>query len=239
MRGVRGQQLTPGEFRRTQNWIGPPGCSLNDATFVPPPPDRLLDGLSDFEKFLHQASSLPPIVRMAMIHYQFEALHPFLDCNGRIGRLLVTLLLCAEGVLPDPLLYLSAYFEQHRDEYYTRLLSVSTHARWTEWLVYFLRGVTEQSMDAVDRASRLIDLRSSLHQRMRSARLSALLLKLIDALFNLPAVTVASAARLLDVTPRAANMSIQKLVQAGVLTEVTGNRRNRVWIADEIRSVSD
>lgn len=235
MTGVRGDHLTPGKFRTSQNWIGPPGCSLDGATFVPAPVDRLLDGMSDLERFLHQPSLLPPAVRLSMVHYQFEAIHPFLDGNGRIGRLLITLLLCIEGVLPDPLLYLSAYFEKHRAEYYERLLGVSQRGEWEQWILFFLRGVSEQGMDAVDRASRLVDLRADFQTRLVSARSSSLLLKLVDALFDLPAVTVASAQAVMGVTARSAGISIGKLVDAGILREVTGQARNRVWIADEIR----
>ena len=130
MQGVRGEQATPGEFRRSQNWIGPPGCTLNDATFVPPPPTELMDSLSAFESYLHGADSLPPLVRLALIHYQFEAIHPFIDGNGRIGRLLITLLLVHWESLPLPLLYLSAYFERRRDEYYRLQLEVSASGSW-------------------------------------------------------------------------------------------------------------
>ncbi len=130
MGGARGDHLTPGEFRRSQNWIGPPGCTLMDAVYVPPPEDEMTEALDHLEKYLHSASSLPPLVRLALIHYQFEAIHPFLDGNGRIGRLLLTLLLCAEGLLPHPLLYLSAYFERHRQEYYRLLLAVSQSGHW-------------------------------------------------------------------------------------------------------------
>src|SRR5215469_1592607 len=144
MRGAGGEHLTPGEFRRTQNWIGPPGCMLKNATFVPPPVEEMKVALSALERYIHSESNLPPLVRMALIHYQFEAIHPFLDGNGRIGRLLITLLLCAEGLLPQPLLYLSAFFERHRSEYYRLLLEVSQRGNWLEWITFFLRGVSEQ-----------------------------------------------------------------------------------------------
>lgn len=234
MRGVRGQERTPGEFRRTQNWIGPPGCTLSDASFVPPPPEEMHACLDEFERFLHAASSLPPLVRMALIHYQFEAIHPFLDGNGRIGRLLITLLLCAERVLPEPLLYLSAFIERHRSTYYECLSAVSRRGAWDEWVEFFLRGVTDESIDAVERAGRLIDLRTRYRETLQRARASALLLRLVDSLFDLPAITAASARTLLGVTPRAAHLNIEKLVRAGVLREATGMARNRVWVADEI-----
>jgi Fic family protein len=151
MRGVRGGHATPGEFRRTQNWIGPAGCTLANATYVPPPPDELMNCLSEWEKALRDAS-LPPLVHAAIIHSQFEAIHPFLDGNGRVGRLLITLLLIDRDVLPAPLLYLSAYFEATRREYYDRLLGVTQRGEWGAWIEYFLNGVARQSEDAVSRA---------------------------------------------------------------------------------------
>jgi Fic family protein len=141
MQGVRGDSMTPGEFRRSQNWIGPPGCTLLEANFVPPPVDEMKQALSDFEKYLHVSPALPPLVRLALIHYQYESIHPFLDGNGRIGRLLITLLLYVEGLLPQPLLYLSAFFERHRQEYYRLLLAVSQSGAWTDWIECFLRGI--------------------------------------------------------------------------------------------------
>lgn len=239
MQGVRGQERTPGEFRSAQNWIGPPGCTLNEATFVPPPPEHLHDCLDQLERYLHEPSELPPIIRLALIHYQFEAIHPFVDGNGRIGRLLVTLMLCMEGVLPGPLLYLSAFFERHRAEYYRRLLAVSQAGEWDDWISFFLRGVTEQAVDAVERADRLVALRGRYHAMFHHARSSALLLKLIDALFDLPALTVARARTILGVTSRAAQLNIDKLTTAGVLREVTGQTRNRIWVADAIREITE
>ena len=140
MRGVRGEVATPGEFRRSQNWIGPPGCTLNEATYVPPPPSALIACLDAWERFLYD-DALPPLVHAALAHSQFEAIHPFLDGNGRVGRLLITLLLVNRGVIPAPLLYLSAYFEATRQEYYARLLGVTRRGEWEEWLTYFLRGL--------------------------------------------------------------------------------------------------
>lgn len=234
MKGVRGQVQTPGEFRRSQNWIGPSGCTLAEASFVPPPAEELEGCLDEFERFLHAPSAMPPLVRLALIHYQFEAIHPFLDGNGRIGRLLITLLLCVERILPEPLLYLSAFLERHRSEYYDRLGNVSRRGEWIEWVDFFLRGVADSSIDAVERAGWLIDLRTRYRERLQRARASALLLRLVDSLFDLPAVSVASARRLLGVTSRAAQLNIDKLVSGGILREVTGKARNRLWVADEI-----
>src|SRR5438046_4420599 len=168
MRGVRGDAATPGEFRRSQNWIGPAGCTLADATFVPPPPNRLMECLGAWEKFLHD-DTLPPLVHAALAHSQFEAIHPFLDGNGRVGRLLITLLLIAKGVLPSPLLYLSAFFEGTREEYYARLLGVTERGEWREWLGYFLAGAAQPAEDALGRIPRLDELLASWRERLARA----------------------------------------------------------------------
>ncbi len=237
MSGVRGEHLTPGEFRRSQNWIGPPGCTLMEATYVPPPEAEMRETLGEMEKYLHTPSSLPPLVRMALIHYQFEAIHPFLDGNGRIGRLLITLLLCAEGLLPEPLLYLSAYFERHRPDYYRLLLAVSQEGKWAEWVGFFLDGVAQQSRDAIKRSKSLLDLWRSYRDRLQSTRSSAFALQLVDELFSSPAVTVARATELLGVTPRTAQLNIDKLVGEGILEETTGRHRNRIYAASQIMRV--
>lgn len=237
LEGVRGQERTPGEFRSDQNWIGSDGGKRRDAIFVPPPPDQLEQCLDSFERYLHEPSTIPPLIRLALIHYQFEAIHPFNDGNGRIGRLLITLLLCMEGILPQPLLYLSAFFEKNRQAYYDGLLGVSQRGAWEEWITFFLRGVAEQSMDAVDRGHRLIQLRQQYHAAIQTARSSALLTRLIDALFDRPAVTVSSARNILGITSPAAQRNIDRLVTEGILHEATGRARNRIWIARDIGDI--
>ena len=234
LEGTRGLSLTPGEFRRSQNWIGPPGCTLMDATFVPPPVDEMNDALDAFEKYLHAPSELPPLVRLAIAHYQFEAIHPFLDGNGRIGRLLVTMILCTEGLLPQPLLYLSAYFERHRDEYYAHLLDVSMQGSWDRWIRFFLRAVAVQARDAIRRSDLLLDLWQTYRERMQEGRSSALLLRIVDGLLQYPALTNPGIARDLGITPRAAQLNIDKLIAAGILQEVTGRKRNRLYVAHEV-----
>jgi len=232
MKGVRGQHQTPGEFRRSQNWIG--GGKPGDAVFVPPPPNEMHAALDAFEKYLHQEPSLPPLLRIALIHYQFEAIHPFLDGNGRTGRLLISLLLQEWGLLPQPLLYLSAFFERRRSEYYERLLEVSQKGAWEPWLEFFLEGVASESADVLNRARRMFALRERYRQQLHATRASALPLKLVDVLFELPAVTIRMAQQQLDVTPRAAGMNVDKLIEAGILREITGKRRNRVFVAEGI-----
>lgn len=234
MAGVRGDRLTPGEFRRSQNWIGPAGCTLMDATYVPPPVDEMHDALGQLEQYLHAPSALPLLIRLAGIHYQFEAIHPFLDGNGRIGRLLMTLLLCSEGALSEPLLYLSAYFEQRREDYYRLLLGVSQAGRWDEWISFFLQGVAEQSKDAIGRSEQLLTLWQTYRATLQSARSSALQLQLVDELFSYPAITIGQAAKRLNVTQRSAQLNVEKLVRKGILREETGKKRNRVFMAPEI-----
>lgn len=234
MDGVRGEQLTPGEFRCSQNWIGPDGCTLIEATYVPPPVDELDKALGQFETYLHAPSTLPLLIRLAAIHYQFEAIHPFLGGNGRIGRLLITLLLCKEGALSETLLYLSAYFERYRNEYYRLLLAVSQAGKWIDWISFFLRGVAEQSRDALARSGRLLQLWQGYRAEFQSARSSALQLRLVDQLFAYPAITANQAARLLKVTHRSAQLNIDKLIRKGILKEATGKQRNRVFVATQI-----
>ncbi|HUU97320.1 MAG TPA: Fic family protein [Phycisphaerae bacterium] len=234
MEGVRGERQAPGEFRRSQNWIGPPGCTLMEASYVPPPVPEMEDALGGFEAYLHAKSPLPPLVRLALVHYQFEAIHPFLDGNGRIGRLLISLLLCSEGLLPQPLLHLSAFFERHRDQYYGLLLDVSRRGAWLPWILFFLRGVAEQSHDAVARTKRLLDLWGEYRGKFLAARSSALLLRLVDDLFFYPVVTIPRAAERLGITHRSAALNIEKMVNAGILTEVTGRERYKVYVARRI-----
>lgn len=238
MEGVRGEHLTPGEFRGSrQNWIGPPGCTLMEATFVPPPEAEMNEAIGELEKYLHAPSPLPPLIRFALIHYQFEAIHPFLDGNGRIGRLLLILLLCAEDLLPEPLLYLSAYFERYRREYYRLLLAVSQSGAWSEWTMFFLRGVAEQARDAIRRSDSLLGLWQDYRKKLQAARASALLLRLVDELFSYPAITIARAAERLNVTRPSAQRNVMKLVKEGILKEATGRQRNRIFVAPAIIDV--
>ncbi len=238
MEDVRGRHRAPGEFRSTQNWIGRPGSTLATATYVPPPPDEMMKALDAFERFLHKPPDHPPLIRLAMIHYQFEAIHPFLDGNGRIGRLLITLILCSEGILPSPLLYLSAYIERHRAEYYRGLLAVSTRGDWASWFEYFLHAVSESARDGIDRAGRLVELWQSYRGRVQSLRSAGSLLQLVDELFVTPALTIAGAMEILDISKSAAARQIEKLESADILSEVTGQKRNRLYVAREIADLT-
>ena len=234
MQGVRGDTQTPGEFRTSQNWIGPPGCTLTGATYVPPPVEEMQVALDRFEKYLHAESRMPPLIRMALVHYQFEAIHPFLDGNGRIGRLLIALLLCTEELLSQPMLYLSAYFERHRSTYYELLLGVSRNGDWLPWIDFFLKAVEVQSRDAIHRSDTLLSIWSGYRTTLQELRASALLLSLVDELFSYPAISTRMASNALGVTPRSAQLNINKLIDAGILEEATGQKRNRVYVAREI-----
>lgn len=232
--GILGGYATPGEFRTTQNWIGPAGCTLDDAAYVPPPPDRMWECLDALEKYMHTAQALPPLVAIACLHYQFEAIHPFIDGNGRIGRLLIMLLMVEWGLLAAPLLDLSTYIESHRDEYYGRLLAVTTDGDWLGWIGFFLHAVKQQAGDALERAQALHTLRESLRTQFATARSSALLGVLTDALFETPALTIPRAAIALGVTHRTARLTIDKLVVAGVLVEVGERSRNKMFLAPQV-----
>ncbi len=236
LEGVRGEHATPGEFRRSQNWIGPPGCTLNEATYVPPPPEYLMEVLGAWEAYLHTQDEHPPLVRLALIHYQFEAIHPFLDGNGRIGRLLLILLLADWGLLPLPLLYLSAYFERHREAYYQGLLRVSTHGEWENWIAFFLKGMIEQAQDASQRMKKLQDLRSQWRAQVTRKRASANLLKLIDLLFEMPEFTPRDAAKKLEMTERGIRRLIDHLVEANILHPI-GRKYGRRYRAQAILDV--
>jgi Fic family protein len=235
LEGVRGENMSPGDFRRIQVWIGPHGTALEKSRFVPPPAGPYLQSaINSLEAYLQQPSDLPPIIRLAAVHYQFETIHPFLDGNGRIGRLLIPLMLCLDGILPQPLLYLSAYFERHRRQYYDLLLAVSQKNAWNDWLAFFAQGVATEAADAVNRARRLMDLQARYVAMVRKRQASALAAKFVESLFDRPATTVAQAARTLDITVVAAQRHVDHLVAAGILTEVTGQKRNRIYLAKKI-----
>ena len=229
MRGVRGSRLQPGELRTSQNWIGPAGCTLNTATFVPPPHHAVPAALGDLETFLHAHDELPPLVKIALAHVQFETIHPFLDGNGRVGRLLITFLLTERGVLHKPVLYLSHYFKQHRQAYYEHLQAVRDRGAWEAWLAFFLRGVIEVAGEAAETARRILQLREQ-HRAAITAQLGRAAgngHKVLESLFDRPIVAVSDAQKLTGTTYVAANSLVSRLVKLGVLNEMTGYARNR------------
>lgn len=237
LRDVRGGYAKPGEFRHTQNWIGKPGCTLNEATYVPPPPDELILCLNAFERYLHDDDDTPPLIRLAWIHYQFEAIHPFIDGNGRIGRLLISLLLVYWGLLPLPLLYISAWFEKYREDYYRLLLGVSELGNWDDWLAFFLRGIASQSNDALQRLKQLQDLQTRWRAQIGQKRASATLLQLIDLLFEKPILTTRQIAEQLDVTYVTAQNMVKRLVAEKILLIDPESRYARTFTAQAILEV--
>lgn len=244
LRGVRGDRERPGEFRTVQNYIGRRVDGIQNARFVPPPPAELEQCLQDFERYLNPqegmaAQQLPLLIRLALVHYQFEAIHPFRDGNGRLGRLLIPLILCHEQRMRSPTLFVSSYLDKHRDEYVDRMLRVSQRGDWSAWVQFFLQGVVECAQESTQRVAGLLALRDDYHGQFHSARSSALLLKLIDELFGQPSMTIVGAAKVLEVTPASASANIQKLEKAGILKEVTGRKRDRMYIAPGILSFVD
>jgi Fic family protein len=234
MDGVRGGERHPGEFRSYQNWIASyPRAPIEEATYVPPPVAEMTYALRSLEKFLH-SEELSPLIIAALAHYQFEAIHPFGDGNGRVGRLLISLFLHDRGQLPQPLLYLSAYFERTRTEYYDRLLRVSTHGDWAGWLRYFLNGVRVQALAAVKDAERLLDLQASYHALLPGAKARPAARELIDHLFINPYVNARRASAVLQVSAPTARAAINDLVNHGVLLEISGRRWGQLFLAGEV-----
>lgn len=231
MKGVRGERATPGEFRRSQNWIGPSGSTPATAPYVPPPPELMQEALADWERFLHERAKLPDLIQCAMMHEQFEAIHPFLDGNGRVGRLLITLFLIERGRLSQPLLYLSAYIETHRQDYYDLLQRVRTDGDWIGWLRFFIAGVTETAGEAVQHAGRLMDLREKFQVRLHDKPKT---LALLDQLFINPYMTVARAERILKVSNPTARQAVELLQKNGMLEEITGRAWGRLYLAKPI-----
>jgi len=230
LRETRGGQRHPGEFRKTQNWIGPGGCTLAEATFVPPPPHELMPALDQFERFLHERGNLPALVHCSLAHAQFETIHPFIDGNGRVGRLLITFLLCEQGVLQRPLLYLSYYLKLHRAQYYDRLMAVRLEGDWEGWLKFFLRGVYEVSLAATDTARKILHLRED-HRARIGSNLggSANGLRLLDYLFQHPITSIRKVESFLGCTYVTAARLVEDLGGLGLLEEITGQKRNRLY----------
>jgi len=227
--GVRGSRLAPRELRGTQNWIGPGGCTLNEATFVPPPPDIVQQAISVLEKFLHAENDLPLLIKTGLAHAQFETIHPFLDGNGRVGRLLITFLLCESGVLHKPVLYLSHYFKRLRQTYYDLLQATRDKGAWENWLQFFLRGVAEVSGQATETARRILTLRET-HRNLITEHLGYSAgngHRVLERLYEHPIMSVNEVRDLTGTTYPAANQLVERLVKIGMLTEITGQARNR------------
>lgn len=232
IRGVRGQHLAPGELRRTQNWIGPAGSTIATASFVPPPPHEVPNLFGNVEAFLHRDDGLPLLIKIGLAHAQFETIHPFLDGNGRIGRLLITFLLCEKGALSKPVLYLSHFFKQHRQEYYDRLQAVRDAGDWEGWLGFFLQGIAEVSIEAADTARRILVLRED-HRRQITEHLGRVAgngHRVLERLYEQPVMSVEDVRTITGTTFPAANDVVKRMVGAGILKEMTGRARNRRFL---------
>lgn len=225
----RGRDKEPGEFRRSQNWIG--GSRPGNAAFVPPPPEKLMDCLGDLEKFLHdEPVRTPPLIKAALAHVQFETIHPFLDGNGRLGRLLITFLLCAEGVLSEPILYLSLYFKTHRDDYYAHLSSVRESGDWEGWLAFFFQGVLETAQQAVEAAKQIISLIEADRNKIESlGKGASSASRLHQFLLTHPIVTIPFVVKSLGITKPTVTGAVRNLESLGIVQEVSGRQRGRVF----------
>nr|VFJ94560.1 MAG: Fic family protein [Candidatus Kentron sp. LFY] len=240
--GARGQHLTPGELRTSQNWIGSAGCALREATFVPPPPHEVPVALGELERFLHGDTQLPLLIKIGLSHAQFETIHPFLDGNGRIGRLLITFLLCEKKVLLKPVLYLSHFFKHHRQEYYEHLQAVRDRGAWEEWLIFFLESVFEVSRQATNTARQILMLREQHRQVItdKLGRASGNGHRVLEYLYRHPILSVREVKELTNVSSPAANNLVAKLVEHGILHELTNQKRNRRFTyQDYIRLFQD
>jgi Fic family protein len=234
LEGVRGSELAPGEMRDRQNWIGPAGGGIGDAVFVPPPPHEVPAALGALEAFLHEDYDLPLLVKAGLVHAQFETIHPFLDGNGRVGRLLVTFLLCERGVLIRPVLYLSHYFKRHRSEYYDRLQAVRDSGDWEGWLAFFLRGIAEVGEQAADTARRVLALREK-HRTLITESLGRAAgngHRTLEYLYEHPIVSVKEIQAITGTSYRPANLLVGRLEKQGIVGEITGRRRNRRYRYD-------
>ncbi|MEW6374993.1 MAG: Fic family protein [Thermodesulfobacteriota bacterium] len=227
---TRGTQRDPGQFRRSQNWIGPPGFPLSEAIFIPPPPDLVIPAMGELEKFLHQESNIPPLVKIGLIHAQFETIHPFLDGNGRIGRLLITFYLFWKEILSKPLLYLSFYLKKKREEYYDLLMKVRTEGAWEDWIKFFLKGISETSEEAAKSAREIIQLKDKLIAELyKSSIASIYAVRLIDLLFETPLISTKEIIDKLKISKEAANELVKKFEKIGILKEITGKQRYKKY----------
>ena len=229
--GTRGSHRDPGEFRKSQNWIGPAGASLNEAIFIPPPPDMVMPAMGEIEKFIYKKDEIPPLIKIALIHAQFETIHPFLDGNGRVGRLIITFYLLWKGILLKPLLYLSFYLKKHRTEYYNLLMRVRTEGLWEDWIKFFLKGISQTSYEAVESAREIIKLKDRLITKIYESSIASIhAMQLIDFLFQNPLIDVNGTATKLGIHKDTANELIKKYEKLNILQEITGKKRYKKYI---------
>lgn len=230
LHGVRGSEWSPGDFRKSQNWIGPQGCTLATADFVPPPPHEMMQALDNLEHFIHDRESLPVLIQCGLIHAQFETIHPFLDGNGRVGRLMITFLLCEREILQRPLLYLSYYLKARKAEYYDRLMAIRVSGDWEGWLKFFLRGVYEVSISATNVARQIMEMREQ-HRQLISTKITsaANAHKLLDHMFEKPTFSINQAKEAMGCAFATASSVVERLEKMGLLREITGQERNRLY----------
>ena len=238
LEGVRGHEMEPGVVRTVQNWIGPEGTKIEQATYVPPLAEKIPDLLKNLDDFIQNPPGrMPPLVQCAVLHYQFEAIHPFADGNGRIGRLLIHLILSERNLLSQPLLYLSMYIESHKSEYYRLLLEVSKKGNWNDWIKFFMYAIITQARDAVSNIQKLMDLKQKYDEHLRSKKASASAMQLLNLLLANPWITIPKAQDHLGVTYPPAKKAVEYLVSVGILREVENKQRNRLFVAHEISDI--
>ena len=234
MEGVRGHNKTPGEFRKSQNWIGPAGATLKDASFVPPPPHDMQQAMNDLELYMHQKSELSTLIQCALIHYQFETIHPFLDGNGRLGRLLIMFYLCWKSLIQKPLLYISLYFKKYKQEYYDRLSLVRQNGDYEQWISFFLKGVIETSGSAIDTIKRILSLQADNREFLWKNNVSSpYAIGLLDFLFQTPHLSIKTVEQHLEISFQSASTLVNQFESLGILTEVTGKKRDKRFVFTE------
>jgi len=234
MEGVRGHNKTPGEFRKSQNWIGPAGATLKDASFVPPPPHDMQQAMNDLELYMHQKSELSTLIQCALIHYQFETIHPFLDGNGRLGRLLIMFYLCWKSLIQKPLLYISLYFKKYQQEYYDRLSLVRQNGDYDQWISFFLKGVIETSGSAIDTIKRILSLQADNREFLWKNNVSSpYAIGLLDFLFQTPHLSIKTVEQHLEISFQSASTLVNQFESLGILTEVTGKKRDKRFVFTE------
>ena len=242
LQGVRGADRHPGEFRTSQNWIGHLGGTIGTARFVPPAPEDMKKAMGDLEKFIHEETSLPILIKVGLVHAQFETIHPFLDGNGRVGRLMITFILCCEGILHKPLLYLSHFFNMHKLEYYRHLQRVRDESDWESWLKFFLRGVNEVAQEATMTAMNIVQLREKHRNIVASSfsRSAGSAYQLLEYLYRRPIITVSGVAEVTDLSYQNANRLVMKFQEHGLLRQMDTFQRNRRFIySDYLAMFSD
>jgi Fic family protein len=232
----RGQDKLPGEFKRTQNMIG--GSRLDTARFIPPPPHEAVEAMSDLERYLNRTnkSATSPLIDMALVHYQFETIHPFADGNGRVGRMLISLMALSEGLLDQPVLYMSPELERVKDEYIDLMYSVSAYGAWEAWITFFLRTLTRSARRAIATIDRVLSLQTDYHERARAVSRSSNLLKALDMFFATPVLTASRVAEGVGVTDAAARTLLRQLTDVGIVAE--GTRYPKIWLARELIAIS-